>query len=97
MLRYRLSYAAQADIVNILAWSHEQLGEAARLRYESSIVTALRDAATQPDRPGSILRNAVCPPLLVYNPDRPIAAIASILHSLNTDATAAQFSPRVHR
>lgn len=56
MLRYRLSDAAQVDVINILAWTHEQFGEAARLRYESLIVAALRDVATQPDRPGSIAR-----------------------------------------
>ena len=54
MLRYRLSDTAQADVIGILAWAHEQLGEAAGLRYESLIVAALRDVATQPDRPGSI-------------------------------------------
>ena len=56
MLRYRLSDAAQADVIDILAWTHEQFGEAARLRYQSLIVAALRDIATQPDRPGSIAR-----------------------------------------
>jgi toxin ParE1/3/4 len=56
MARYRLSDAAQADIIDILAWSQEQFGEAARLRYESLIVTALRDVATQPNRPGSVER-----------------------------------------
>jgi len=56
MIRYRLSGAAQADVVNILAWTQEQFGEAARLRYESLIVAALRDVATQPDRPSSIGR-----------------------------------------
>lgn len=56
MLRYRLSAAAQGDLVSILAWSHEQFGEAARLRYESLIVAALRDVASQPDRPGSLAR-----------------------------------------
>ena len=56
MLRYRLSDAAQVDVINILAWTHEQFGEAARLRYESLIVAALRDVASQPDRPGSIAR-----------------------------------------
>jgi toxin ParE1/3/4 len=56
MLRYRLSDAAQMDVVDILAWTHEQFGAAARLRYESLIVAALRDVATQPDRPGSIAR-----------------------------------------
>jgi len=54
MLRYRLSDAAQIDVINILAWTYEQFGEAARLRCESLIVAALRDVATQPDRPGSI-------------------------------------------
>lgn len=56
MLRYRLSAAAQADVTDILAWTHERFGEAARLRYESLIVAALRDVATQPERPGSIAR-----------------------------------------
>ncbi len=56
MLRYRLSNVAQVDVLNILAWTHEQFGEAARLRYESLIVAALRDVATEPDRPGSTAR-----------------------------------------
>jgi len=56
MVFYRLSATAQADVVDILAWTHEQFGEAARLRYESLIVAALRDVATQPDRLGSIER-----------------------------------------
>jgi toxin ParE1/3/4 len=56
MLRYRLSDAAQVDVINVLAWTHEQYGGAVRLRYESLIVAALRDVSTQPDRPGSIAR-----------------------------------------
>ena len=56
MLRYQLSDSAQADVVGILAWTHEQFGESARLRYERLIIAALRDVATQPDRPGSIPR-----------------------------------------
>jgi len=56
MLRFRLSQAAQGDVVNILAWTDEQFGEVARMRYESLIVAALRDVATQPDRPGSLAR-----------------------------------------
>jgi toxin ParE1/3/4 len=56
MLRYRLSQAAQDDVTGILAWTHEQFGEAARLRYESLIVAALRDVAAQPERPGSLAR-----------------------------------------
>ena len=56
MFRYRLSEAAQGDVLNILAWTHEQSGEAARLRCGSLIVAALRDVARQPDRPGSLAR-----------------------------------------
>ena len=53
MLRYRLSDAAQIDVIAILARTHEQFGEAARLRYESLIVTAFRDVATQ-HRPAEV-------------------------------------------
>lgn len=56
MFRYRLSEAARGDVLNILAWTHEQFGEAARLRYESLIVAALRDVASQPNGPGSLAR-----------------------------------------
>lgn len=56
MALYRLSAAAQADLIDILAWSHEQFGEAARQRYETLVATALRDIAQQPHRPGSIER-----------------------------------------
>jgi toxin ParE1/3/4 len=56
MFRYRLSEASQGDVFSILAWTHEQFGVAVRLRYESLIVAALRDVASQPDRPGSLAR-----------------------------------------
>ena len=56
MFRYRLSNAAQGDVLDILAWTDELFGEVARLRYESLIVAALRDVARQPDRPGSLAR-----------------------------------------
>ncbi|MPZ47445.1 MAG: type II toxin-antitoxin system RelE/ParE family toxin [Betaproteobacteria bacterium] len=56
MARYRLSAAAHADLVAILAWTHERFGEAARKRYEALVVTALRDISDQPHRAGSIER-----------------------------------------
>ncbi|MCH9826759.1 MAG: type II toxin-antitoxin system RelE/ParE family toxin [Gammaproteobacteria bacterium] len=56
MAGYRLSAAAQADLINILAWIHERFGESARERYEALVVAALRDIAAQPDRAGSIER-----------------------------------------
>ena len=52
----RLSEAAQVDVVDLLAWTHEQFGEAARLRYQALLATALRDLAAEPERPGSINR-----------------------------------------
>lgn len=52
MARCRLTHAAQADIVSILAWSHDQFGEEARRRYEALIATATRDAATLSDEVG---------------------------------------------
>ena len=54
MSAYRLSEAAEADIIAVLAWSDETFGDAARRRYERLLVTALRDVAAEPDRPGSI-------------------------------------------
>lgn len=56
MLRYRLSAAAQDDLQGIFAWTQERFGDAARLRYESLVVAALRDVSMQPDRVGSVAR-----------------------------------------
>lgn len=56
MLRYRLSAAAQDDLIDIFAWTHAQFGADARLRYEALVVTALRDVAAQPERAGSLAR-----------------------------------------
>ena len=56
MARYRLTHAAQGDIVSILARSHERYGEEARKRYEALITTAIRDAATRGDDVGRTAR-----------------------------------------
>jgi toxin ParE1/3/4 len=52
MARYRLTNAAQADMIAILSWSQEQFGEQARQRYEALIVAAIRDAASRTDDVG---------------------------------------------
>lgn len=52
MARYCLTHAAQADIVSILGWSHDQFGEKARHRYEALIATTIRDPATRTDEVG---------------------------------------------
>ena len=56
MAQYRLSTAAQADLVDILAWSQQRFGVPARMRYQALIATALRDLAAQPCRAGSMER-----------------------------------------
>jgi len=61
MALYRLTEAAEADIVDILAWSETQFGSAARIRYGRLIVTALIDVATDPARPGSLMRPELGP------------------------------------
>jgi toxin ParE1/3/4 len=48
--QYRLSQAAQADIVRILVWSEQEFGPAARDRYQALIATGLRDIAERPPR-----------------------------------------------
>ncbi len=65
MAGYRLSHAAQDDIVSILAWTDEQFGEEARKRYEVLIATAIRDAASRADDGGHTSRpswEAKCSP-----------------------------------
>jgi toxin ParE1/3/4 len=57
--RYRISRAAQSDIIDILAWTQDQFGEQARRRYEKLIATGIRDISSAPARPGSI----ACPEL----------------------------------
>lgn len=56
MADFRLSSAAQADIVSILGWTYEHHGELATLRYERLLVTAFRDIASEPLRIGSVPR-----------------------------------------
>lgn len=56
MARYRLTHAAQADMIVILAWSHERFGEEARKRYEALIATAIRDAAESSNQLGHTAR-----------------------------------------
>ena len=53
---YRLSAAAEDDIVELLAYTESRFGEAVRLRYERLLITALYDISAAPERPGSIAR-----------------------------------------
>jgi toxin ParE1/3/4 len=56
MAFYRLARAAEADIIDLLAWTEQNLGGIARLRYEHLLVTAFRDIAGEPERINSIAR-----------------------------------------
>jgi len=56
LIVYRLARAAQADVVDLLAWTEENFGEIARLRHERLPVTVLRDVAAEPERINSIAR-----------------------------------------
>jgi toxin ParE1/3/4 len=56
MVAYRISRSAQADIVDLLAWTESNFGEIARLRYEQLLAMGLRDIAADPGRINSISR-----------------------------------------
>ena len=59
MLRLTLSPVAERDIASILAWTNEQFGKQARLRYEALLVQAMIDVAENPARPGSAARDEI--------------------------------------
>ena len=51
MAGFVLSSLAEADIEGILAWTHEQFGEAARLRYEELLFRTIPAAPYSRDVP----------------------------------------------
>ncbi len=59
MARFVLSPAAEQDILSILAWTHQQFGENARLRYEALLGQAILDVAEDPERIGVIRREEI--------------------------------------
>jgi len=56
MASFRLSAAAEADIVSVLAWSESQFGDRARRRYERLLATALRTIGADPECVESVPR-----------------------------------------
>lgn len=56
MAKYRISHDAQADIVDILRFTHNRFGDAARRRYQALIGAALEAVASDPQQVGSISR-----------------------------------------
>jgi toxin ParE1/3/4 len=67
MLLYVIAPAAVDDIESILAWTHEQFGEKARLRYEALLICAIADIANQPERAGSSSRPEIAPSARTYH------------------------------
>ncbi|EJA9921995.1 type II toxin-antitoxin system RelE/ParE family toxin [Pseudomonas aeruginosa] len=70
MAKYRISHDVQADIIDILRFTHNRFGDAARRRYQALIGAALEAVATDPLRLGSLSREEEGPGLrsihLVY-------------------------------
>ena len=56
MARLWLSAMAQADIVNMLAWTSQRFGIAAQQRYERLLSSALVALLADPGRIGSVAR-----------------------------------------
>ncbi|WP_194946399.1 type II toxin-antitoxin system RelE/ParE family toxin, partial [Pseudomonas aeruginosa] len=56
MAKYRISHDAQADIIDILRFTHNRFGDPARRRYQALIGAALEAVATDPQQVGSISR-----------------------------------------
>jgi len=67
MSRFILAPAAEGDIEQILAWSHLQFGEEARLRYEALLIRAIQDVVDEPDRVGSHMRPEIAPAARTYH------------------------------
>jgi toxin ParE1/3/4 len=67
MHRYRVSRPAAQDIETILAWTHEQFGEKARVRYEALLIRGILDVAERPDRAGSQARPEIAASARTYH------------------------------
>jgi len=65
--RIRLTAAAEADILMLLAWTDERFGDVARRRYEALLATALRDLSADPARPGVVLRHNLGDGVCLYH------------------------------
>lgn len=63
----RLSAAAEADIISMFIWTEDRFGHAARRRYQALLITALRDIASDPERPGSAARPELGPAVRSYH------------------------------
>lgn len=67
MPHYVLAPAAERDIGQILAWSHQQFGEQPRRRYEALLIRALVDVVDDPHRAGSRARPEIAAQARTYH------------------------------
>jgi toxin ParE1/3/4 len=67
MARFILSPAAEQDILSILAWTHKQFGERARIRYEALLGQAILDVVENPDRTGVTNRDEIREGVFTYH------------------------------
>ena len=74
-----LAPAAEADLAEILAWSAEAFGDAARRRYAALIVQAIEDLTVDPARVGVETRPEIAAGVQTYH----------LAHSQNRVAPAA--------
>lgn len=63
----RLSAAAEADIISMLAWTEDRFDRAARRRCQTLLATALRGIASDPERLGSVARPELGPAIRSYH------------------------------
>jgi len=67
MAAYRLSKPAEAQIDEILAWSHEKFGEMTREQYAALLVQAMEDVASHPGRKPVLWKRAASGEVGVYH------------------------------
>ena len=63
----RLSPEAEADFIDILAWSRQEFGAVAASRYVELILQALTDLEANPVRPGAKQRPELPPGVMTYH------------------------------
>src|SRR5580765_6549481 len=67
MHRLIVAPAAERDLIEILAWTHEEFGEQARLRYEALLIRAISDIVSDPNLSGSMQRPEIADSARTYH------------------------------
>ena len=67
MPSFFIAPAAAHDMETVLAWTHEEWGEQARIRYEALLARAILDVVTNADLPGSHRRPEIAASARTYH------------------------------